>query len=440
VKDLDDALLDEGLLEEEDPMRFREAREGDHLLCGFQCDDCHFQNMRGRLALGGNLFDLLTMLCIRRATLDSLWARERSTVSSNRLEGVRYLGICRSLGLERDAYPPRGPFPVEDAWGMRVACAILIRSLDRGRNADTIQYETMRKLRSHIANFVHTCPGGIGARFMGEEGAAGSVSNSPTNTEWFRRFMKGCHRRMGDVWMPDRPVTIQELLKCLDLLEDDWVTFEKDDEGRLKAANLACMLITGFFAALRGEEIIRADVGAIRKYWDEAIGWPGAEHVPLMLAGRFKRETGEKLFCQPLAAKTKSGIDIRRWFHRYLMMLEKAGIKSGPMFRGKKGSRASTAELDILLHRILERVQKKWPSLIPDTVNVKEEFSVYRSLRRGATAEAQNVQVPSEVIEANNRWRKHSRSRGLTPGMSMMERYTDAKASVPSLIRFSGAM
>jgi len=29
------------------------------------------------------------------------------------------------------------------------------------------------------------------------------------------------------------------------------------------------------------------------------------------------------------------------------------------------------------------------------------------------------------------------RAKGLTPGMSMMERYTDAKASILSLIRFS---
>jgi hypothetical protein len=42
-----------------------------------------------------------------------------------------------------------------------------------------------------------------------------------------------------------------------------------------------------------------------------------------------------------------------------------------------------------------------------------------------------------EVIEANNRWQKHLRARGLTPRMSMMERYSDAKASVPALIRFS---
>jgi hypothetical protein len=231
-------------------------------------------------------------------------------VKSNLLEGVRYWSICRSMGLEEEAYPTRGPFPCADIWGMRVACAILMRSIDKGKNAATIQYETMRKLRSHIANFVHTCPGGIGARFMGEEGAAGAVSNSPTNSEWFRRFMKGCHRRMGDVWMPDRPVTMQELWKCLMLLEEDWEVFEKDPEGQLRAAAMATMLITGFFGALQGEEIVRADLGAIRKYWDEAVAWVGAEHIPSMLAGRFKQEVGEKLFCQPLAATTKSGVEI----------------------------------------------------------------------------------------------------------------------------------
>ena len=200
------------------------------------------------------------------------------------------------------------------------------------------------------------------------------------------------------------------------------------------------MLITGFFAALRGEEIVRADLGAIRKYWNEAVTWKGEEHIPLMLAGCFKCKTGEKLFCQPLAAVTKSGVDIRLWFHRSIDMNEKMGLTHGPLFRNAKGKRSSTAKLDILLHGILERVQKKWTNIIPDSVKVKEEFSVYRSLRRGATAEAQNVQVPSSVIEANNRRRKHARSCGLTPGMSTMECYTDDKGSVPSLIGFSGSM
>jgi len=51
--------------------------------------------------------------------------------------------------------------------------------------------------------------------------------------------------------------------------------------------------------------------------------------------------------------------------------------------------------------------------------------------------EAQNAGIPQNIIESNNRWRKLMRSKGLTPGMSMMERYTDTKTSVPSLIWFS---
>ena len=91
-------------------------------------------------------------------------------------------------------------------------------------------------------------------------------------------------------------------------------------------------------------------------------------------------------------------------------------------------------------HRLLGRVQKRWPQIIPDSVNISEEYSVSRSLRWGATAEAQNAGISQSVIEANNRWRKHARSKGLTPGMSMMERYSDPKASVPTLIRFSGGL
>jgi hypothetical protein len=117
VRDLDDALVNEELLEDEDPLRFKEAREGDHLLCPFQCDICHFDNMKKRLPIDGNLYDELSLICIRRAVLDSVWGRERSTVNSNRLEGVRYLGICKALGVERDAYPQRGPFPREDLCG-----------------------------------------------------------------------------------------------------------------------------------------------------------------------------------------------------------------------------------------------------------------------------------------------------------------------------------
>jgi hypothetical protein len=146
-----------------------------------------------------------------------------------------------------------------------------------------------------------------------------------------------------------------------------------------------------------------------------------------------------------LATESKSEVKIAGWFHRTLWIFGKLGVETGPMFRteskgGARYKKASVGDLDHLLHSVLVRVQKIRPEIIGPNVDVAEEYSTSRSMRRGATSEAQNAEIPKEVIEANNRWRKHMRSRGLTPGMSMAERYWDAKASVPSLTRFSRSL
>ena len=441
-RDLEAALMDdEQMVEDEDPFRFREAREGDHLLCAFQCDVCHFVNMQRRLPDSEKTSDELLLTCIRRAILDAFWSRERSTVGQNRREGVRYVGICEALGLSPDeAYPRRGPFKVEDGMGMKLACGMLLRSLNAGKNAKTIQFDTMRKLRSHMSNYSHACPDGVGATFVGEDSNASTLSHAVTNTPWFRRFIRGCHRRMGDVWLPDRPVLIPEIRAALELLEEDWETCLSDPGGQIAAGLTACLIIAGFFAALRGEEIVRIDAGSMIHHWDESFHYLEAPHVPLMLVGRFKNETGEKVFTQPLAHVSKSGVTIMIWFWRTLGLLRANGKGSGPLFRNEKNKRASVSELDVLLHGILGRVQNRWPNIIPDHVRVQEEYSSLRSFRRGATAEAQNAGIPEDVIAANNRWRKHSRARGSLPSMSMMERYTDAKANVRALVRFSGGL
>jgi hypothetical protein len=399
----EDEMVDDEQMEIEDPLRFREARDGEHLMVTFQCDDCHFENCKLRPPRKNSLQDAVGLLGIRRANLDSMWARERSTVYSNMREGVRYLASTDECGWD-DPYPPRGPFPVADLWGMKFATGMLLRSRDPGINSSNIQFETLRKMRTHLANFIHTIPGGRGATlFMTDDGTGGTLSNSPTNTEWFRRFMKGCHKRMGDVWVPDRALTVKELTCALSLLQEDWITFRNDIQGKKETCLMASTLISGFFAALRGEEIVRVDLGAMRKHWNEGVNHPEEPHVPLMLAGRFKREVGEKLFCQPLGMESKSQVLIALWFHRALDVLGKLGIVSGPMFRvpGKKSGsykRASMGDLDPSFHRVLKRVQNRWPSIIPDTVNVAEEYSIFRSLRRGATSAAQNAKIPKEVI------------------------------------------
>ena len=415
----------------------------------FQCDECHFENVMKRSS-GANQVDDLARCLIRRANLDSMWSRERSTVYGNMREGARSVIKGRMAGIH-DIYPPRGPAGDQDSWGMATAMVMLMRSLDAGKNAPTVQFDTSRGVRTHMSNYWHSCAEGVGAVLLSSDGSIADVTHAPTNSYWFRRFIRGCHRRMGDIWKPNRPLLISELIACLAILEEDWRIYSKlkrpDVNGMLRAARTASMLIAGFFVALRGEEVCRVDVGSMRKHWQESQDLPGAPHVPLMMAGRFKGDHTEKLFCQPLANVSKTGIGIKIWFERALQVMDAVGIRAGPMFRegsGKHYRKATIADLDKDFHWILLRVQRKHPSLIPatgsDKVDIRNDYSVMRSLRRGATAHACNMRIPEAVVEANNRWRKHMRSKGMRPQMSMMERYSDAKASVPSLIRFSGGM
>ena len=197
-------LVSDDKMEGEDPKRFKEARDRDHLITQFQCNLCHFDYCKRRRPIPGNLQDEMALLGIRRANLDALWSRERSTVQANRLQGKHWVSASESAGWNDHALPKRGPFPMEDTFGMQAAVKLLLRSRDVGINSKNIQYETMRKLRSFLSNFVHTTYGGHGATFMSEDGGGGTISMSPTNSPWLKRFMRAVHKRMGDVWIPDR--------------------------------------------------------------------------------------------------------------------------------------------------------------------------------------------------------------------------------------------
>ena len=113
------------------------------------------------------------------------------------------------------------------------------------------------------------------------------------------------------------------------------------------------------------------------------------------------------------------------------------GAGSGLLFCNKQGNKLSLAEMDTWLHDILHKVQQKFLSIIPDAIQIEDKFSVYRSLRRGANTEARNVRIPQDIIDANLRWRKVMRSKGMIAGLTMQERYTDSSANVPALVNFS---
>jgi hypothetical protein len=254
--------------------------------------------------------------------------------------------------------------------------------------------------------------------FMTSDNVVNGITNSPTNTLWFKRFMKGCHNRMGNVWCPNRPLMMRETLACQRMLEDYWKVFENDPVGRLKTAVTGLRIVGGLGGGLRGEESIRIDFGVIRKHWKEACDRPDESHIPLGMVGRFKSQVGEKIYVQQFANELVSGLGYQLWMFRAIVSYARFGITEGPMFRvtirPKAGGanvatfkRAKVGDLDNIFHPVLIRANESFPEIISLEVNVEEEYSVLRSLKRGATSQARNKEIPADVIEANNRWRKH---------------------------------
>ena len=116
------------------------------------------------------------------------------------------------------------------------------------------------------------------------------------------------------------------------------------------------------------------------------------------------------------------------------------GNRKGPLFANDQGKPMSISELDVYFHGLLREVQQRYPKVIEESVDVEKEYSMYHSLQRGTTLEAQNADIGINVIESHNQWRKKMRSNGIKPNTSMMEHYTDAKVAAPSLIKFSRSL
>ncbi len=119
----------------------------------FQCELCHFRNLQGRDPIPAMEEDVMLLDFTRRANLDAFWSRETKTVKAN-LGGLKRTDKTKDKFALRDSalFPPMGPCPLEDQFGMGTAVAILDRSLDPGKYEEHVQWATFRKTRSSLTN------------------------------------------------------------------------------------------------------------------------------------------------------------------------------------------------------------------------------------------------------------------------------------------------
>lgn len=425
------------VVEEEDKIRFLVARAGDHLMTPFQCEMCHIRNLLGRNPRADKPSDRALKAMIRRANLDSFWSRESSTVRSNLKEARRMERTMQQYGLP-SATPSMGPWPLEDSVGMKAAIAVLDRSLDKGVYEDNVQWDTFRKQMSTVTNISQAGVGGLKNSVGAYERKRMWISNVVSHQFWFSRFMSGIHKRVGQVRKPDKEMTIEILHGADAILEEQW-SGARTISKKKRIAEMGTWFSAGFCTGLRGEEMLNIELAGTAnsiKHLGDLVN----PHFKFVLLGRTKGNqlSGAKFGvpCVPIT----SGTNLRpgRWVKRLVEALHATGRNSGRLF-SRKLVTAKMHEFEDDFYTVLEKVQVT-TSLIEADIDVRESFGISRSLRRGVTAHARNMEVPVELLNAVNRWRTEATSVTGNPRLDMMDVYTTLEALLPTVLRFSRAL
>ena len=426
------------IIEEREENRFLRARSGDMLMVPFQCGLCHFRNIQKRDPIRFKTTDNDILEYIRRASLDSLWAREPATVKKNLNGLAKAEQEILNLGLP-PLSPPLGPFPLDDVHGMLHAIAILNRSLDQGVYEKQVQWATFRKLRSHITNVHQASPGGLGDVVGAYERNRCWVSKVPTHTFWFTRFMEGLHRRVGEVVKPDWPVTI-EVMKHIDtMLEEQWDAAADDYVARKRIAEMAVWFLAGFCTGLRGEEMLMVELAGTTKstrHLNDAV----KPFFELRILGRTKgrQENGRHFYMPCVGVTGRSGLRPGIWVYRLTRIIRFDGRTKGRLFQRVQVV-PTLSEYEDDFFRVLEEVQNS-TDLIDSSVDLREEAGIGRSLRRGVTSHALNVVVDRDLVNAINRWRTRTNGRANAADAAMIDRYAKLDSLRPTYLRFSEAL
>lgn len=411
------------------------------MLAPFQCDDCCFANLLLRDANRNSPGDQLILDLVRRANLDLFWGRESSTVKNayNLMCQLKKSSLNLGLYFSRDSM---GPWPIRDCTGLETAILMLWKSLDKGaKGRDYCQFDTIRKIRTLRENIHAGSANGIHDNwsFTDQKGRVYFMDRSPLHTKWFRLFSKGCESRMGNITSQDAAFTVEAMLGMLELLNSQFHRRSTSQEKRRTVVMTAAVLVIGFCGALRGGEIFLMEATEFCRRIDTGRD-DKQKHVLVPLMGRFKNEVGERNVLLPLVDMTNSGIPVRKWLDRLALILHQEGKDKGnpcPALCDQRGVVLSTKTVEKEMHQLLSKLQER--GVVPEDIAVEEEFHVYRSLRRGATARATNVQLSKTVIDTNNRWRSMQTSRG-KKNLPMSQLYLDIRIALPARLAFSAAM
>jgi hypothetical protein len=138
----------------------------------------------------------------------------------------------------------------------------------------------------------------------------------------------------------------------------------------------------------------------------------------------------------PCVGKTKgSGINAGEWMQRHISDLSTCGQSSGFLYTKWEGHRSYLADYQEDFFWPLEERQSRSNKNIPNSCDIWEEYRIWHSLHRGATAHAINMGVDESLIHLINRWRKETQ--GPTKKGPIMDVYAELEMLMPTTVKYS---
>jgi len=416
---------------------FHHARSGEHLLIPFECDRCIFLKLKGRLVDDNDPRDILLGGCIRRMNLDCFWSRETKSVERNARRAEKQLELSALVGLE-GPYLHRERLPEYDHCGYEVAIGMLLQSRKPGRYSKSYtQFDTIRHLRSTYSNFVRASPRANSTSMsLGDfKGNYQRLVTDECGSLFFKRFVEGLKRRMGQDWRPNTALSTNLLIEILNKIE-----LELEDSNEEERHNLIVFrayIAVAYCISLRGPEGFLLDLDGLNRYWRSSN-----DYIVIALLGRVKGEHHDLSHLIPCITRTKSGIRMKEIIKDLIEIKAANGFRNGPAISDIRGRMFNSSFINDLLVEFLVTIFDENRHLFPGNIlskdQIKDRYQCFRSFRRGSDTRALEKKIDSKDIDVVNRWRTIEQARGQRPcSMQMQQHYAQLDQILAPFLRYT---
>lgn len=175
-----------------------------------------------------------------------------------------------------------------------------------------------------------------------------TLTECPLQQKWFNMFLRGAESRMGHKSMANRALTIDIILRVLELIKIDMN--EQSHVIAREYCKLGAAVAIALCGSLRGPEVFMLDLAGLRAHLSKGgnglmpanplkVGTDltKAPHVVLSFIGKFKGETGVDKHLLAIASTSVSGVESRWWIERLVEVQQLEGCTAGPAFGDARG-------------------------------------------------------------------------------------------------------